>query len=159
MTPGAISASAGGTSYVVHHQGQTYSLTLRVGSDGFFTAREEAAVQLIVQPFMRGAYTVAEDLYADEFRVSRVLSLVVAEAQYGGWIKDKHDGDRDLTPFPWLSWYDLPLADIRAIVEGFFFSVASRTRQSTSSTISMNRNLVDSISYVSLLLIQSTTMP
>ena len=143
----------------IGYQGQTHKLTMRVGPDGYFSARDESAIQLIVMPFLAGSYAVGNEFYADEYRVCRVLNLIVTEAQSWGWNIENSDGTKTFLRFPWDAWYDIPLADIRKIVEGFFLHAEQKIRRLETSPTFMNLSLQDCVTFVSARLIPSTSKP
>jgi hypothetical protein len=149
----------GQTTFTVQYGGQQFMLSLRVADDGFIPAFEEAAVQLAIAPFLLHVYTLPEEFWSDEVRVCRLMNLIVAEAQDGGWRRTAPDGQVAITPIPWRSWLDLDRDEIRPIVEGFFLRSAQKIGRLKTSKTFMGHSLQACIVFASALVTADSSMP
>lgn len=131
--------------YHVQWEGEVYRLSLRTAPDGFIPAWEESAAQLIIAPFALRECALPPEFFLDEIRVTRLLRLIIAEAQAGGWVVRDAGGER-FVQIPWPSWFDLDREVIEQMVKDFFFFVTAKIERLQSSKSFMGVPLVTSCS-------------
>ncbi len=136
--------------YRVRYKGQEYILSLRTCDDGYVSGYERSAVELIVTPFLMGAFRLSNEFYADESRVNRLLNLILTEGSEGGWLK----GDKFI-PLPWRSWCELDETFIRECSKDFFYSFTAKTQRLNASLNTMGVDLIQALKGVSDLMMWS----
>ncbi|HOJ03273.1 MAG TPA: hypothetical protein PK916_04645 [Bacteroidota bacterium] len=121
------------TKFLAEYGGRRYALHLRTSDDGYITAYERAAVDLLLEPFLARPTLSIQEIMVSETRTSGVLNLILTEGARGGMdIKDRH-GDITFEPLPWAFWYELDADLIVHILHSFFFFVARKIERLRTS--------------------------
>lgn len=127
--------------YEVVWKGQAYDLSLRTSADGYVTAWQYGAVQILLGGILATDAKAPEEIYGNEAVMNRLLNIITREGY------DHLAGTKRL---PWDSWLELPPDVLRRIVTDFFLSLGPKTRSlpdsESSPTTSRERSLIGFVS-------------